>query len=316
MKLNLPIEDIINDYTKGTSASDLARQYGVSVYSIITRLRAAGVVIRTKTQNEKHLNPSERQPYTLREMIDGLLLGDGSMHGKGYLQISQCSAHADWLSDIAKHLLLVGCTSKIIPVKPRTRYIEEREMRSRGGWHLYTPVYEEFRQERLRWYPDGGKKLVPQDIKLTPMVVAQWLCGDGTGGKNGTLTFYTNGFDEGCVDTLVQKFHDDLQIHASKGATIRPGQFVVRVLSRGESVKLKGLIERYVPECFQYKLQHIHPAVHPKLLPEQVKEIRIRHLAGETPKDLAVAFWKSPQAIRTLLRGVSFKEGLVPVMPE
>ena len=69
---------------KGESASSLARTHGVSVWSVITRLRQAGVVIRTpKEQNLRVLDMPRTCKFTYQEIVDGILLGDRQIDRKG-----------------------------------------------------------------------------------------------------------------------------------------------------------------------------------------------------------------------------------------
>ena len=46
----------------------------------------------------------------------------------------------------------------------------------RASFETYS--YIELDEQRKRWYPNG-KKIVPKDVRLTPIVLAQWYMGDG-----------------------------------------------------------------------------------------------------------------------------------------
>ena len=302
---HLQTGDLVSDYNNGEGASSLARRHKVSVWSILTRLRKAGVEIR-KNQNERVLGTPTTDEYTFGEIVEGLLLGDGGIDKKGLLHIDQCLRREGWLLEIQSRFRLTGGDAKIIPTKPRSRMLEGREIKTGYGRHLYTPAYTHIQDQRRRWYPEGVK-IVPQDIRLTPMVAAQWFCGDGTGGKSSTLTLYTNSFTEADVDLLVACMRRDLGVRASKGRSHHPGQFVVQVLSRRDALRFKSLVDPYIPDCCQYKLQHVRPGKFSILYPEEVEDIRRQAAAGENLKSLASDFDKSIGTIRNVIRGATHR---------
>ena len=308
-------KELVQCYLSGEATTSLATRHGVSVGSVIVRLRDAGVLVQNKS-HKRHFEAPLIPEYTAQEILDGLLLGDGGIAKKGYAQMEQCSRRKGWLLDVQDRLHLTGVESRIILTPPRERTLKEsgRVLRGTAGRHLYTPVYMELKEQRQRWYPEGVK-LVPRDLRLTPMVLAQWFCGDGSGNSNGTLVFHTEGFSETCVDFLIGRLWEDCRIHGSKQKHQRPGQFFIQILNRSDAVRFRDLTSVYVPECCQYKLRFVRETKHPHLFPEQVLEIRNRALAGESHQVLAKDFGKSIQAIRTLLRGASFV-GLVPTAYE
>lgn len=296
---HLQTDQLVRDYAAGEGASSLARRHKVSVWSIITRLREAGVEIR-KNQNERRLGLPTTNEYTFGEIVDGILLGDGGLDKKGILHIDQCLRREGWLLDLQAWFRLTGGDAKIIPTEAKVRFIGERLVLGGEGRHLYTPAYTFLQDQRKRWYPDGVK-IVPRDIRMTPMVAAQWFCGDGTGAKNGTLRFYTNGFDGTDVDILVTHLRDELGIRAAADGNTRAGEFTIQILARQDAVRFKTLVDPYIPECCRYKLQHVRIGAFSKLYPDQVDDIRRRVKEGEDPKALAAEFKKSIQAIRNVL---------------
>jgi len=56
------------------------------------------------------------------------------------------------------------------------------------AYRLCTKSYQELKDLRERWYPNGVKK-VPDDIKLTPSTLFNWFVGDGSyiPGSQGSL---------------------------------------------------------------------------------------------------------------------------------
>jgi hypothetical protein len=105
----------------------------------------------------------------LREIIDGLLLGDGSLVTKkdlvsAYLMfVNKYRDVVDWINK-----LLFSCG-----VKGFVKQIK-------SGYYLYeSRSYREFLKEYLRWYKNGKKK-IPQDIKISKLSLLLWYLGDGS----------------------------------------------------------------------------------------------------------------------------------------
>lgn len=303
--------ELVEAYMTGESASSLARRHKVSVWSIITRLRKAGVEMRSsKAQNERRLEtPVSPPPFTFRELVDGLLLGDGSIDRKGLLRLEQCEQRLGWIEQVKQLLHQLGAESVILPLPARKRPLKEenRIIQGKPGNLLYTPAFVELKLERKRWYP-GGSKLVPRDLRLTPPVVAHWFAGDGTYGTNGVLSFCTNSFSADEVDFLIKRLADDLDIlEARRAKTPRPGQYTLGVYRKDQVLKLKVILEPLLPDCCQYKLQHVRPPKYGHLLPDQVRDIRRRAAEGESISDLVERFTRSETTIYNIVAGRSHR---------
>jgi hypothetical protein len=85
---NLDVTTIVEAYRNGESASSIARRSQVSVWSVITRLRKAGIDIRAN-QQERRLDLTPGPFKEFRALVDGLLLGDGSIGRKGELRLHE-----------------------------------------------------------------------------------------------------------------------------------------------------------------------------------------------------------------------------------
>lgn len=209
------------------------------------------------------------------EVLDGLLLGDGYLDKKGSLRLEQGWRHEGWIRWLEIELPKHGCETTVIPVLPRTKLCEGREIRGQGGLVLYTPVYKNFKPQRIRWYPEGVK-IVPSDLKLTPLVMAQWLCGDGTYSRDGSLTFCTDGFAKRDVDYLSELLYQKFSIYSRVRLTYRR-QPHLYIQDKKSALKLADLVKPWVPKCFQYKLQYTRlpkkSGVTPKLNPQVTKII-------------------------------------------
>lgn len=171
---------------------------------------------------------------------------------------------------------------------------------------LYTPAYVELQEQRERWYPKG-KKRVPGDVRLTPLSIAYWFCGDGSYDKQGFLTFYTNSFLKRETEQLAQGLRE-LGIHARCCPAARRREWVVRITRRDEALKFREMVGDHVPSCFRYKFAYVRAAIPPgsttaKLTLEEAEEIRQRTRNGETQTALAKEFKVSQAAVSQIVRG-------------
>ncbi len=306
---DLDTELIIADYLAGESAASLARKHSANIWSILNRLRKAGIRIRSnKEQNEKRLNLSNEQSNEFIGLVDGLLLGDAWIDRKGCLRLEQSKRRLGWLDDVSNRLSEIGAQSRIIPIPPRERFLEGRTIKSKGGGLLYTPAYVELQKQRKRWYPKG-EKIVPKDANLSPLSLAYWFCGDGSYDKAGALVFYTNSFRKKNVQRLAKRLTKQ-GAEARCIPTQRAGEFNVIITKRDAAQRFKDIIEPMMPECCMYKLQYVRPTLSPKengrrrqkLTAEQVKDLQESRERGETMASLATKFGVTVGTLYSTLR--------------
>ena len=312
---------IIDAYKAGASASSLARLHRASVWSVINRLQKAGIPVRSsKEQVEKHLDIREDQITEFTGLLDGLLLGDASITRYGYLSLRQTDARRGWLEHVAKHLAVFGVSSKIVSNKlpNRAQYIDGHRINTKENSLLYTPCYVELKTQRSRWYPDGVKH-IPKDIVITPLSLAYWFCGDGTGNKNGSISFCTNSFSESEVRALAEILSIEFDVAASYSKVHRPPvqrvrkpEFMVKVFKRDDAQRFKDLTEMYMPECCLYKFRHVRYAiprgsVGAKLTYAMAQEIRRQYAAGRVSQTAIAAKYDVTQmAISAVIRRVIY----------
>lgn len=199
----------------------------------------------------------------LREVLDGVLLSDGSIRHKdgrrtASLRLTQSPKRQGWLRMLRMELSTEGIITVTDPVHVRPTAIYGRI--TPGGEYLLLRSlnYVELVTERQRWYPNG-KKIVPRDLRLTPAVLLHWFCGDGRGGdRKGTLGFCTDGFTVEDVDFLVGRLRIDLGVIALRTVSHR-GHPQILVGRRNAAVKIQALLSNLLPACCRYKLQHVRP---------------------------------------------------------
>ena len=311
-RTDIDVQTVISEYVEGKSASQLARDFDCSIWSIINRLKKAGVIIRTKTQNEVRIpNLTEHKKRLLTEIVDGLMLGDGSMDRKGFLRLEQTITHQGWVQQLQRELLSLGVDAKISNQKARTsgKKIEGRIINCSPSVLLYTRSYKFMKEQRQRWYPDGVK-ILPRDLVLTPVVLAHWFCGDGSYDKTGALSIYTNNFtyDEVCRLAVLLKL--SLGIYSTIYEQ-RPGQWTLRISRKADALKVRDLVWPHIPECFQYKFQYVRESrryANNKLTDDQVREIRkLRSESLLSYEKIAAQFSVGWTGVQKICTGETYK---------
>ena len=155
---------------------------------------------REKTINNK-LTPIQEQ------ILNGHLLGDGCLHipsaqsKNARFQLIRAASdieYLDWSAEYFKDYIPSGATSKYSS-------FDKRYNKTYYKSSFYTRTLPIFTEYYNKWYPEG-KKIVPKDLVLTPLIIAVWLADDGCIGnyKNGQLViqFSTNNFPYKDVEFL------------------------------------------------------------------------------------------------------------------
>lgn len=204
-------------YGSGKSLREICTLEGVSQKTIANYMDKFGLVRRQPT-NVNYVDLSNEAT----QFLTGELLGDasiiwGNKPTSAYYSIT--SKHEAYLKWIETKLLSFGVA----------RRGQLRSYKNRYGiyWILQSKYYrDELPTLRGLWYPKG-KKVVPQDIVLTPLTVRMWFIEDGCAIHHNyvkNIELATNGFTEECVHFLVAKLNDTLQterIYRTKANTIK-----------------------------------------------------------------------------------------------
>jgi hypothetical protein len=115
----------------------------------------------------------------ISEILEGIMISDGHYSKiryktkKSYLVVRQTKSNVDWLNSLKQIFENNDIVCSIYP------YTSTFRGKTHLGKQLQTRVYAELGKQRERWYPKG-KKIIPKDIKLTPVVLAHWYMGDGS----------------------------------------------------------------------------------------------------------------------------------------
>ena len=146
-----------------------------------------------------------------KQILDGHLLGDGYIHkttgnGNGRFEIERKGEDNNYL---------------LWSIKNFENFIYRTSLSNRGKFlkitqkfysscEFYTKQSPIFSEYYNKWY-GSGKKKVPEDLELTPLLIAVWFCDDGHArvryGKFPSIRISTDGFEKDEVELLISKLN-------------------------------------------------------------------------------------------------------------
>jgi len=165
------------------------------------------------------------------EAIDGFLLGDGGIkYTKTCAALVCCVKYEEFCEYLMSFFKCYIPTVKPYSVKDK---------RIKGGvthgFRGRTKYHPDIWKQYKRWYPNGGKKQVPKDVRITPLSTMLWYLGDGSFRKRGAgeITLCTNGFNDASRQILVNKLlKNNIKLTAgSQGAMCGYGSSVISVFN-------------------------------------------------------------------------------------
>ena len=187
------------------------------------------------------------------QVIAGTLLGDANIpHVSAHLQMTHSAAQEEYVrlkaSALAELSPVIGhSTANAKKDGPRHRTVTCRTRAARA-----------LQVVRERFYPGGGSKHVPSDLRLTPLTAAVWFLDDGyTKTKSDSLALSeiaAHSFVNDGIGTLVQGLRDELGIEGYLRDS-SPGRIQ---FGSEASLRLCAMVAPYTPPSLRYKL---HPRV-------------------------------------------------------
>ncbi|MBI2638141.1 hypothetical protein HYW83_00970 [Candidatus Peregrinibacteria bacterium] len=178
-------------------------------------------------------------------LILGSLLGDGTLRkqspGRNPLLEVNHSIHSkeyvDWKYEILKNL---------VSTPPKAR----KGNGSRIAYRFTTRSLKKLNYLYERFYRNK-RKILPDFIKLTPMLLAVWFMDDGSKSRN-SLYFNTQQFDLNDQRKLIHWFALQWNIKA----TLNKDKYYFRIRINTEgSKKLKEVMRPFIHTSFLYKLR-------------------------------------------------------------
>ena len=244
--------EIIKGYKSGKSMSFLSGLHGITRYKIKNLLLSNSVKIRNRKDSiglalNKHFMSNEK----IIEMIDGLLLGDGTISKNGRLSIRQKIANKEWIDQISSFLNKNNIENRITEIISKGHYKKDSSyIKESKQSQCRTLNYLNFKEERERWYPNGIK-IIPKDVRITNFSLAMFYCGDGSLYKKknvAQMSFMTECFSEEDVLFLRNKIYQKYGINFNITKQNR-----LRKCKKDNIVTLLDLMFYFCPSCFDYK---------------------------------------------------------------
>lgn len=232
--------------------------------------------------------------FEQQAILDGSLLGDGSLSkprgksSKSYFTKAQCFKRREYLDWHLQELQPFSSSIKIYD-----NYASGKKYKRAI---FATHASEELGKLRERWYPNG-KKIVPCNLKLTPLNVAIWFCDDGSNfvpKRQCRLATYC--FSRNDCEHLIEQLHSfDIECYLSKQNVIG--------IKAGSYETFLDLVTPHIPwRCFSYKLQS-RPSKR-KFISDEAA-LKMIKMAKEdlALKDIAVIFKCSITTVSDIVRG-------------
>lgn len=257
------IEILKGEYSeKGTFISTLRQRHTQgSIKAKMYEIRHPGYAERNIIGNRRRNKEVDISDFC-QQVIDGVVLGDGYIQvikgrNTGRFVLNQTRKHKQWLVEIQNIFEKNGIKSELT----------EQESKLNGKVYpmarLETGFYMNFKTERDRWYVKG-KKIIPDDISLSPVMLAHWYIGDGTielmktskvsGKKYYRIKIYTNSFEMENLKIFLTKLNERYEYNFRITTRNRNRNQPITMLGNTDKVKkFLRLISPYKVSCFDYK---------------------------------------------------------------
>ena len=197
------------------SSIEIGKMCNISESTIRRQLRKFNILIRSNSESHhlKNKNHCSLPPEAI-EWINGELLGDGCLNSR-----CKYSAMFRYSSKYPEYIQYVSDKLRSFGIEQIGRMYQFKDKRYGSMTYYYcSRSYVELLPIYNQWYPNGDK-IVPKDIKLTPLVARQWYTGDGSLIHSKTqksyITLATNCFKNLDVKWLVRQL-TELNIKASQ----------------------------------------------------------------------------------------------------
>ncbi len=200
---------------------EIAKMCRCSQPTIVYWLNKFQILLRSKSEaariaRSNHVTLSD----DLLEFLNGELLGDGHLTRYKW-SASVCfsvkhRSHLEWLSKVLAHYG-INQSGRILRRESWHRFPGSgKKLRHDITFYYGSRRYVELNDLQNRWYRSATKKerakgrkffkVIPPDLKLTPLICRQWYIGDGSLSKDcGYVTMCTNDFTINEVKLLVRK---------------------------------------------------------------------------------------------------------------
>lgn len=195
--------------------------------------------------------------YLFKQILTGFLLGDGWLekHGLGVrLGISLITKFEDVAQWYTTLLYGLGYINQSLLPKPLCR----NRKNVQPYYQIRTFSFSSLEIYRNEWYGHDRNKVLPNSLRtnFTPLCLAVWVMGDGSGIKDGGFKISSHSFTKEQNQQLVYLFFEMYQIESKVCNEGSRGLYFIRIYKRSVPL-LKNLIMPYLlPSCY-YKFRFV-----------------------------------------------------------
>lgn len=212
---------------------------------------------------------TERQ----QQIVTGSLLGDGTIWTNfvdPFMKWQLTQSKKDWHKEnkknymcwYAREFIDLGVSIRSVSVKPTGVAAIRCKKESFDRYVFYTRCNKFWNDIESKWYIPRTdhprfkrRKIVPTDIKLTPLALCIWHMDDGSNNQtDANIELNTQSFTVEEVDFLIERLKQDLGIDSHKKTGGKKGQYKIYI-GRDSYFGFIEMIKPHVEwDCFKYKL--------------------------------------------------------------
>lgn len=269
---------------------------------------------------------TERQ----QQIVTGSLLGDGTIWTNfidPLMKWQIIQSKLDHCGEDKKQYIVwyvseffeTGCSVRSQIVKGTGMIKELSGEKEYQRYTFYTRCNRLWNDIESKWYVPRTdhprfkrRKIVPQDLTLTPLSLCVWHMDDGSNyAKDANITLETQGFTPEEVDFLIERLDKDLAIKSKRKKT-KKNQFRIYV-GRKSYFDFIDMIKPHVKwDCFKYKTDTSEYTKSSgkgedhwncKYNKEMIREVFYMHSCGMMQKDIAATLGLSRSNVSMILSG-------------
>lgn len=206
MKCLRPSFDTLINLRSQYSIIEISKKFKVSRATVCNWLKYFNI-----SKTNKKLSNNQILTDLQIDVINGSLLGDAYIGYSDYncrfakVQCEKSLEYLQYTHDLLQPFslnIIKNYTGKILNSDGKIWVDNSIKILQ---YKFYTVCHPIFNYFRIKWYPNG-KKIVPRDITINPMLLLFWYLDDGSHNRSRKeLTIYTDGFLEDDVKFLISK---------------------------------------------------------------------------------------------------------------
>jgi len=207
--------DIVQEYERGLSIRQIACKSPFSASKIRKILISSNIDMRS-SRDGLRLRKENSMPLNaeMMERIEGELLGDGCLIRRNYQSkfsfTNSKKEYTFWLAElfVKSGIDLTGSGAY------KDVYFHKNWDKWYTRYNFSTLCSIQFKDLETKWYKER-KKMVPEDLIISPNLVLHWFLGDGSLPRQEYAIFCTDGFSLEEVSILSEKLNEAINIKSS-----------------------------------------------------------------------------------------------------